>query len=70
MPLRLNVGVSKKVGLPALPIEFGAHRDRPGVRRQSPRLGEHSQEILLEAGFIAGEIEQLVAQGAILALRP
>ena len=60
----------KKVGLPALPIEFGAHRDRPGVRRQSPRLGEHSQEILLEAGFIAGEIEQLVAQGAILALRP
>ena len=29
----------QKVGLPALPIEFGQNRDRPGIRRQSPASG-------------------------------
>lgn len=56
----------KKAGLPALPIEFGPGRDRPGIRRQSPRLGEHSREVLAEAGFPDAEIEDLAASGAIL----
>jgi crotonobetainyl-CoA:carnitine CoA-transferase CaiB-like acyl-CoA transferase len=56
----------RKVGLPALPIEFGPTRDRPGLRRQSPRLGEHSREVLTEANFRAAEIDGLVAQGIVV----
>src|SRR6476620_6590895 len=41
----------RKVGLPALPIEFGTPRERPGLSRQPPRLGEHSVEVLGAAGF-------------------
>lgn len=57
----------KKVGLPALPIEFGLSRDRPGIRRQAPRLGEHSKEVLVEAGYSASEITNLVGSGAVVA---
>ncbi len=57
----------KKVGLPALPIEFGSNRDRPGITRQSPRMGEHSREVLGEAGYSAAEIENLVRDGAVVA---
>src|SRR5215469_3291083 len=52
-------------GLPALPIEFGADRRRPGLRRQPPRIGEHNAELLSEAGFAAGEIERLAKAGVI-----
>jgi crotonobetainyl-CoA:carnitine CoA-transferase CaiB-like acyl-CoA transferase len=53
-------------GLPALPMEFGANRDRPGLVRQPPRIGEHSAEILDEAGFSAAEIEDLSMRGVIV----
>ena len=56
----------KMVGLPALPIEFGPNRERPGIRRQSPRLGEHSREVLDEAGYSATEIEDLIRGGAVV----
>src|SRR5215469_11432874 len=55
----------KMAGLPALPIEFGADRRRPGLRRQPPRMGEHNVELLSEAGFAAGEIERLAKTGVI-----
>jgi crotonobetainyl-CoA:carnitine CoA-transferase CaiB-like acyl-CoA transferase len=64
---RLGGTEGKKVGLPALPIEFGSDRHRPGIRRQSPRMGEHTQEVLLEAGYSATEIETLAASGTIVA---
>jgi crotonobetainyl-CoA:carnitine CoA-transferase CaiB-like acyl-CoA transferase len=38
----------------------------PSVRQYPPRLGEHGGEILREAGFTAGEIEALVAEGALV----
>ena len=56
----------KKVGLPALPIEFGPSRDRPAVRRQSPRMGEHSRAVLIEAGYAAPEIDALLAAGVVV----
>jgi crotonobetainyl-CoA:carnitine CoA-transferase CaiB-like acyl-CoA transferase len=56
----------KKVGLPALPIEFGPERDRPGIHRQSPRIGEHSREVLIDAGFTGGEIDSLVGSGVVI----
>ncbi|HEX5320389.1 MAG TPA: CoA transferase, partial [Stellaceae bacterium] len=55
----------KIAGLPALPVEFGLDRRRPGLRRQPPRLGEHSAEVLGEAGFSAAEIAALAESGAI-----
>ena len=51
--------------LPALPIEFGADRQRPGIVRQPPRVGEHNAEILGEAGFSAAEIAALAERGVI-----
>src|SRR6202453_4817505 len=48
---RLGGTEGKRVGLPALPIEFGVDRDRPGIRRQSPRMGEHTREVLAEVGY-------------------
>ncbi|HYB69282.1 MAG TPA: CoA transferase, partial [Candidatus Bathyarchaeia archaeon] len=48
--------------LPGLPATYGK---TPGaIRRLPPRLGEHSEEILREAGFTAGEIAALLATGA------
>ncbi|MNQ84518.1 Bile acid-CoA hydrolase [compost metagenome] len=38
----------------------------PAVVRQAPRLGEHSAEVLAEAGYSATQIEALAAQGATL----
>jgi crotonobetainyl-CoA:carnitine CoA-transferase CaiB-like acyl-CoA transferase len=55
----------KVAGLPALPIEFGNDRRRPGLSRQPPRMGEHNGEVLREAGFGGDEIAALVASGVI-----
>jgi crotonobetainyl-CoA:carnitine CoA-transferase CaiB-like acyl-CoA transferase len=56
----------KYAGLPALPVEFGDERERPGLIRQPPKIGEHNAEILDEAGFSAAEISGLVERGVIV----
>ncbi|MFN0089451.1 MAG: CaiB/BaiF CoA transferase family protein [Acidimicrobiales bacterium] len=38
-----------------------------GVRGRAPRLGEHSRAVLREAGFAAGEIDELIAGGVVAA---
>jgi crotonobetainyl-CoA:carnitine CoA-transferase CaiB-like acyl-CoA transferase len=53
--------------LPALPVEFGAARERPGLMRQPPRVGEHTNEVLAEAGFSAAEIARLAETRTIAA---
>jgi len=42
---RFGGGNGKVAGLPALPIEFGTGRQRPGIRRQPPRVGEHNVQV-------------------------
>ena len=39
----------------------------PELNRPAPRLGEHSVEVLREAGFSAAEIERMLASGAVRA---
>jgi crotonobetainyl-CoA:carnitine CoA-transferase CaiB-like acyl-CoA transferase len=63
---RIGGAEGKKVGLPALPIEFGPDRARGGIRRQSPRMGEHSREVLAEAGYPEPEIACLLESGAVV----
>jgi crotonobetainyl-CoA:carnitine CoA-transferase CaiB-like acyl-CoA transferase len=53
--------------LPALPVEFGAERIRPGLRSQPPALGEHTAEILASAGYAPAEIEGLTKRGVAVA---
>ena len=64
---RFGGGAGKIVGLPALPVEFGLDRRRPGIRRQPPRTGEHNAEVLGEAGFTTSEITGLAAAEVIAA---
>jgi len=51
-----------RIRMPDIPTRFG--RTPPDIRRLPPRLGEHSVEILGEAGFSYAEIDDLIAAGA------
>jgi crotonobetainyl-CoA:carnitine CoA-transferase CaiB-like acyl-CoA transferase len=57
----------RTAALPVVPLEFGGERERPTLRRQPPRVGEHSAEVLAEAGFAQREIAELVRAAVIVA---
>ncbi len=64
------IGYFREVGHPtegrlrsmAVPSEWS--ESAPEYRRHAPRLGEHTRELLAEAGLAAEEIERLIASGA------
>ena len=56
-PLSLPDGRETRV--PLLPLTLGD--ERPGIRLQPPRLGEHTQALLTEVGYSASEIAELLA---------
>jgi len=60
-------GAGMLAGLPALPVEMGPSRKRPGLLRQPPRVGEHNAEILGEAGLAPAEIAALTGSGVVVA---
>ena len=47
---------------PASPARFPGADDGP--KRPAPKLGQHTREVLAEAGYAADEIERLIAEGA------
>ncbi|MBN8928037.1 MAG: CoA transferase [Rhodospirillales bacterium] len=62
---RIGGETGVKTALPALPIEFGTERFRPGIRRQPPTLGQHNAEVLAEAGYSPAEIAALGSAGVL-----
>jgi crotonobetainyl-CoA:carnitine CoA-transferase CaiB-like acyl-CoA transferase len=47
---------------PASPARFPGADDGP--KRPAPKLGQHTREVLAEAGYATDEIERLIAEGA------
>lgn len=54
-----------RVKTPGFPIRFS--KSPSGIERGAPQVGEHSREILREAGKDEGEIERLLAAGIVKA---
>jgi crotonobetainyl-CoA:carnitine CoA-transferase CaiB-like acyl-CoA transferase len=46
----------------AVPSEWS--ESPPEYRRHAPRLGEHTREVLREAGYKDDEIERMITSGA------
>ncbi len=57
---------NSQVGIPGLPLEFGSHRERCDLVRQPPHTGEHTYEVLLEAGIEESSIESMLADNIIV----
>jgi formyl-CoA transferase/CoA:oxalate CoA-transferase len=56
-------GTIRNLRLPALPLAF--ERERASFRSAPPAVGEHTAEVLHEAGYGAAEIAALAADGVI-----
>ena len=55
-------------GVPKMP--FKSSRYEMGMRRPAPGLGEHTREILAEAGYGQAEIEAMIAEGTVESGKP
>ncbi len=54
----------RTAGVPKLPFKSG-HYDM-GLRRVAPGLGEHTSEVLAEAGYSEAEIENMLAENVVM----
>lgn len=52
-----------KAKLPAMPVEMDG--ERPGLRTDLPKIGEHTAEVLTALGFSEADIEALDSDGTI-----
>jgi len=51
------------VKMPGFPIKFS--RTPSAVKRGAPQIGEHTREVLLEAGFTGDAVEKLITAGTV-----
>jgi len=57
-------GSARPATVPGVPVKLSL---TPGeVRHRAPLLGEHTQDVLREAGLGADEIARLMADGVVL----
>jgi len=63
--MRQTVGhpTAGRVDLPGPPVKFPATGGT--IRRPPPLLGQHTREIMAEAGYAPAEIDRLLAAGVI-----
>ena len=52
-----------RVKMPGFPIKFS--KTPSAVKRGAPQIGEHTREVLLEAGFTGDAIEKLISAGTV-----
>ena len=53
-----------KLRMPSFPVNFGS--TKASIHKHAPRLGEHTEEVLREAGLSAETIKELTTVGAAL----
>ncbi|TDJ44242.1 MAG: CoA transferase [Gammaproteobacteria bacterium] len=58
-----GIRAGEKARLPALPLEMDGRRF--GIRRDVPRQGQHTREIMAEVGYSDEEIDALIGEGAV-----
>jgi crotonobetainyl-CoA:carnitine CoA-transferase CaiB-like acyl-CoA transferase len=63
LDLLFPTGIRAKI--PGIPLDMDGRKTH--IRRQPPRMGEHTREVLAESGFGADEIDQLVGKGVVVA---
>ena len=64
-PAGAGVDSEGRLRMPDPPVRFA--RTPAEIRRLPPRLGEHSVEVLKEAGLAESDIAALIAEGATVA---
>jgi len=55
----------RETQVPLLPLTLGG--ERPGLRLNPPRLGEHSRSLLASLGYSEAEVASLIARAAVVA---
>jgi crotonobetainyl-CoA:carnitine CoA-transferase CaiB-like acyl-CoA transferase len=65
LPITITDGshAGEKTRLPALPLEMGGSRF--ALHRDVPRAGQHTRELLAEAGLAGASIEELFGKGVV-----
>jgi crotonobetainyl-CoA:carnitine CoA-transferase CaiB-like acyl-CoA transferase len=65
LPITVTDGprAGEKTRLPALPLEMNDHRF--GVHRDVPRAGQHTLEVLREAGYSEEQIRDLLGRKVV-----
>ena len=63
--LDIQLPTGKRAKLPGLPLDMDGRKTR--VRRQPPRMGEHTRAVLAEAGYSRTQIEELIDQRVAIA---
>jgi crotonobetainyl-CoA:carnitine CoA-transferase CaiB-like acyl-CoA transferase len=67
LPITVTDGknAGQKTKLPALPLEM--HGQRFGITRDVPQAGQHTREILQQAGYNDEQVEALIKNGIVAA---
>jgi crotonobetainyl-CoA:carnitine CoA-transferase CaiB-like acyl-CoA transferase len=60
----VRLSADKVAKLPMIPLDMGGRK--PRVRRQPPVMGADSRAVLVEAGYSAAQIDELIAQGVVV----